>query len=63
MPFMPDDDVSGNVLGGVTGSSDMELYKTKDPRSDAERRVEEQKRRAQEVVLEDDGNTYRTEKY
>ncbi|KIM95884.1 hypothetical protein OIDMADRAFT_33292 [Oidiodendron maius Zn] len=46
MPFMPDDNVSGNVLGGESGISDEELYRTKDHRSETERRAEEQKQRA-----------------
>jgi len=50
--------VSGNVLGGETGASDVELYRTKDPRSEAERRAEEQKQRA--VVTE--GNTEESKK-
>ena len=54
MPFMPDDNVSGNVLGGETGVSDEELYRTKDHRSEAERRAEEQKQRAL-VVRENTG--------
>jgi hypothetical protein len=43
MPFMADDNVSGNILGGETGASDVELYRTKDHRSEAERRAEERK--------------------
>jgi hypothetical protein len=58
MPFMVDDNVSGNVLGGETGASDAELYRTKDPRSEAERRAEERKQRA--VVME--GNTEESKK-
>jgi hypothetical protein len=45
MPFMVDDNVSGNILGGETGISDEELYRTKDRRPEAERRAEEQKQR------------------
>lgn len=46
MPFMADDNVSGNVLGGETGLSDAVLYVTKDRRPDAERRAEERELRA-----------------
>ena len=46
MPFMPDDNVSGGVLGGVMDVSDQELYQTKDNRPDAERRAEEKERTA-----------------
>jgi hypothetical protein len=41
MPFMPDDDVSGNILGGVAPASDVILYATKDKRSEEERRLAE----------------------
>ncbi|TVY75825.1 Uncharacterized protein LSUE1_G005857 [Lachnellula suecica] len=44
MPFMPDDNVSGNTLGGETGDSDAILYKTMDPRSEDDRRLEERGR-------------------
>ena len=63
MPFMPDDNVSGNILGGETGDSDTVLYQTKDPRSEFERRAEEKQRRAKGVAEKDDGNASRTEKY
>ena len=43
MPFMADDNVSGNILGGETGASDVELYRTEDRRPEAERRAEEKK--------------------
>ena len=62
MPFMADDNVSGNVLGGETGASDVELYRTRDHRSDGERRAEEQRQRAtahRAKVVEDNTNTSR----
>ncbi|TVY91879.1 Uncharacterized protein LAWI1_G003169, partial [Lachnellula willkommii] len=46
MPFMPDDNVSGNILGGETGDSDATLYKTRDHRSEDERRLAERERNA-----------------
>ena len=46
MPFMPDDNVSGNILGGETGDSDAVLYKTRDHRSEDDRRLEERERNA-----------------
>ena len=46
MPFMADDDVSGNILGGERGASDEVLYHTKDSRSEAERRHEEGEQRS-----------------
>lgn len=46
MPFMPDDNVSGNTLGGETGDSDATLYKTRDHRSEDERRLEEREHNA-----------------
>jgi hypothetical protein len=46
MPFMPDDNVSAGVLGGVMDVSDQQLYQTKDNRPDAERRAEEKERTA-----------------
>lgn len=44
MPFMYNDDVSGNTLGGEKGLSDVELYATKDNRSLEEKQREEQER-------------------
>jgi len=46
MPFMPDDNVSGNVLGGENSLTTDELYATEDPRSERERREEERERNA-----------------
>jgi len=67
MPFMPDDNVSGNILGGETGDSDVTLYKTRDHRTDEERRLEERERNAKKSVggkveLKDEpaGNEFRT---
>jgi hypothetical protein len=50
MPFMPDDNVSGNILGGEIGESDTVLYKTRDHRSEDERRLEERARNAKTGV-------------
>ncbi|KAK9481780.1 hypothetical protein V1527DRAFT_486298 [Lipomyces starkeyi] len=65
MPFMADDNVSGNILGGETGASDAVLYQTKDPRSEAERRAEEkdQSGAAAAEKGKDEGKGYRTERY
>lgn len=41
MPFMHDDNVSGNILGGEKGISDAEVYSTMDRRPRAERLREE----------------------
>jgi hypothetical protein len=41
MPFMWDDNVSGNILGGETGASDAELYASKDYRPIEEKQREE----------------------
>ncbi|KAJ4855441.1 flavin reductase like domain-containing protein [Trichoderma breve] len=41
MPFMYNDNVSGNTLGGEKGASDAELYATKDNRSLEEKKQEE----------------------
>jgi hypothetical protein len=51
MPVMPDDNVSGNILGGESGgASDTVLYKTRDHRSEDERRLEERSRNAKTSV-------------
>ncbi len=65
MPFMPDDNVSGNILGGETGQSDAILYETKDRRSEAERREAERSRNLQPKSAqpeEVDNDIYRTER-
>jgi hypothetical protein len=50
MPFMPDDNVGGNMLGGETGDSDAVLYKTRDHRSEDYRRAEERERNAKNAA-------------
>jgi hypothetical protein len=48
---MPDDNVSGNILGGESGgASDTVLYKTRDHRTEEERRLEERARNAKTSV-------------
>lgn len=44
MPFMYNDTVSGNTLGGEKGASDAELYATKDNRPLEEKQREELER-------------------
>lgn len=63
MPFMPDDDVSGNILGGVAPASDEILYATKDKRSDEERRLAERAYNAEHppAPKEEDGSSLRLE--
>jgi hypothetical protein len=46
MPFMPDDNVSGNILGGERGDTDAILYLTRDLRSEDDRRAEEREQNA-----------------
>jgi hypothetical protein len=50
MPFMPDDNVSGNILGGEKGNTDVTLYKTRDHRSEDDRRAEERELNAKKPV-------------
>jgi len=50
MPIMVDDNVSGNILGGESGGSDMAIYKSRDHRSEDERRLEEQERSGKSSV-------------
>jgi hypothetical protein len=45
MPFMHDDNATGNTLGGETGASDAELYASKDYRPVEERQREEREHR------------------
>lgn len=50
MPMMADDNVSGNTLGGEIGGSDAEVYRTRDMRSEDERRQEERERKTKSAV-------------
>lgn len=50
MPTMPDDNVSGNILGGESGISDAVVFGTRDRRSEEERRIEERERNQKNAI-------------